>query len=450
MYETVTELVNIWDKVKKELADSIEDPKFFDVFLSDSSIHSIEGNTMTVAVTTKFAASVLSSQYLDKVQNSVKNVVGSNLKVKFDIPENLKNSPVQTEEKPQYFKNVRINKTLTFDSFITGQSNLEAKQASMLIASNPGKQFNPLFVYSNPGLGKTHLLQAIVNYINVTQPGKKALYCEATDFLNEFVTYATGHIQEKSLQDFISNFDVLLIDDIQILANKVQTQAFFFAVFEKFYNQGKQVIITSDKHPSELKGFEERLQSRFGQGLTVSINQPDSLTCEGIIRSKISNGPIDLNAFDPKVISFIAEKFSKNIRDIDQALNKLVFHVTAFKPTKYIDMDTAMEALQSLIDVKDAKKKLNEQRIINTVAEYYSLTPSQLIGPSRQGDVALARHISMYLIRALLDVPFTKIGFIFGGKDHSTVMNGVTKVENSLKNNVSLQTAVNDIKSLLK
>ena len=301
-----------------------------------------------------------------------------------------------------------------------------------------------------PGLGKTHLLQGIVNFIREKIPGKKALYCESGDFFQEFVDFASGQKQIDSLKAFILSHDVLLIDDIQLLSNREKTLVFFFEIFNRLVTQGKQIVITSDKAPSELKGFEERLKSRFSSGLTVVINQPEVPTCVAILRSKIENSPLDINSFYPKVLDFIGEKFSKNVREIDSALNRLVWYVTNYRPTKYIDMQTAMEALQNLIDVKDAKQKLSEQRIINVVSDYYGVTPSQMTGPTREGKVTMARHVAMYLIRSMLDVPFTKIGIIFGGKDHSTVMSGVTKVEKSLKTNTLMQTAVSEIKSQLK
>lgn len=450
MPETVTELQNLWAAIIRKLRENVEDVRFFDVFLSESYIHSYENNVMTVAVNSKLAATILEQKYMSVFQQTVKAVTGATAKIKFDVAENLKSTEVATKEKPVYFKNSIVNQNLTFDNFITGPSNLEAKQAAMYIASNPGKSFNPLFIYSNPGLGKTHLLQGIVNFIREKIPGKKALYCESGDFFQEFVDFASGQKQIDSLKAFILSHDVLLIDDIQLLSNREKTLVFFFEIFNRLVTQGKQIVITSDKAPSELKGFEERLKSRFSSGLTVVINQPEVPTCVAILRSKIENSPLDINSFDPKVLDFIGEKFSKNVREIDSALNRLVWYVTNYRPTKYIDMQTAMEALQNLIDVKDAKQKLSEQRIINVVSDYYGVTPSQMTGPTREGKVTMARHVAMYLIRSMLDVPFTKIGIIFGGKDHSTVMSGVTKVEKSLKTNTLMQTAVSEIKSQLK
>ena len=450
MNETISELQNTWSRIQNELAKNIEDRHFFDVYLNDSYIHSIENGVMTVVLGSNLAVTILSTKYTSLVQEAARNVLGSSIKVKFDFKDNIKAVDELLEEKHLFFKSQVINPSLTFDSFVSGPSNLEAKQAALFVASNPGKAFNPLFIYSNSGLGKTHLLQAIVNYVHDKFPGKKTLYCDSNDFLSEYVKLITGVYKGTTLKDFITSVDYFLIDDIQNLASKEQTLIFFFDIFNILHSHGKQIVITSDKHPSELKSFDERLKSRFAAGLTISINQPDVSTCVSILKNKIENSLLDINSFDPKVLELIAQNFSKNIRDIDSAFNRLLWYVTSFRPTKYITMDIAYEALQSLIDVKQSKQKLNEQRIISVVADYYNKTPSQLTGTSRQGDIVFARHIAMYMIRKLLDTPYTKIGMIFGGKDHSTVMNGVEKVEKELKINPNIETVINEIKALLK
>ena len=447
MPDTITELSNLWARIKKLLDEKIGDSRVSDVFLGKTRIYSFENDEMLVATETKFAATILRQKYQNIIDQTVKEVVGRPVKVSFAHSESLKKSVPQIEDTPQYFKNVSVNPALTFDNFVSGPSNLEAKQAGVFVTSNLGKSFNPLFIYSDPGLGKTHLLHAIANEVRLQNQGMRCLYCEANDFIEQFVTFVKD---VNSLMNFIKSYDVLLIDDVQYLAAKERTSEFFFNIFNHFLNQGKQVVITSDRHPQDLKGFEERLKSRFVQGLTVSIGQPDIQTCINIIKNKIDNGSMDINAFDPRVIEFIAEKFSKNIRDIDQALNKVIYYTNFYRPTKYISFDVAMEALAPLVSVKDAKSKVSERVIIEKVADYYNLMPSQLTGPSRQADIALARHIAMYLIRTILDTPFTKIGYIFGGKDHSTVMNGVTKVEKTLKTNTALQQAVEEIKKNLK
>ena len=450
MNETISELRSSWSRIQTELSKSIEDRHFYDVYLSESYIHSIQNGVMTVVVGSNLAVTILSSKYTSLIQEAAKTVLGVPIKVKFNIKENIKTSSENEENKEVFFKNQIINPSLTFDSFITGPSNLEAKQAALFVAQTPGKAFNPLFIYSNSGLGKTHLMHAIVNYVHENMPGKKALYCDSNEFFNEFVKFLGGEQKGTAFKDYCSGFDFFLIDDIQNIASKEQTLITFFEIFNALYAQGKQIVITSDKHPQDLKNFDERLKSRFASGLTITINQPDVSTCVAILKNKIENSLLDINSFDPKVLELIATNFSKNIRDIDSAFTKLLFYVTSFRPTKYISLEIAQEALQPLLDVKQSKQKLNEQRIISIVADYYNKTPSQITSTSRQGDLVFARHIAMYLIRKMLDTPYTKIGMVFGGRDHSTVMNGVEKVEKELKTNPNIETAINEIKALLK
>ena len=449
--ETVSESIHLWSKVLNNLESKIDDRRIFDAFLSDSKIFSFEGNKMVVAVTSSLAATLLTNKYLDVIQSSVREITGQRVDIKLENAENLKSTPKEVEEQPKYFRYSTVNDSLNFDNFITGPCNIEAKQAAILIAKYPGsRDYNPLFIYSESGLGKTHLLSAIANYTKQVSGNKKALYCSATDFLEEYFSASSGEKEYSKLRDFIISHDLLLIDDVQMLGGKEKTTDFLFQVFQKMYSNGKQIVITSDKHPSELKGFDERLKSRFAGGLSISIGAPDVQTCVSILKSKISAGPIDINAFDEDVIEFIGQKFSKNIRNIDEALHKLVYYTTAFKPTKHINMEITLEALQPLLDIRAEKQKLSEQKILSVVADFYNLTPQQITGSSRQGQIALARHISMYLIRTMLNVPYTKIGHIFGGKDHSTVMNGVEKVEKDVKNKPLLQEALTEIKKRLK
>ena len=450
MNDTISELRSAWSRIQDELGKNIEDRHFFDVYLSESYIHSIENGVMTVVVGSNLAVTILSTKYSTLISEAAKNVLGTAVKVKFNIKENIKTVTELTEDKQTFFKSQVINPSFTFDSFIAGPSNLEAKQAALYVAQNPGKAFNPLFIYSNSGLGKTHLMHAIVNYIHEKMPGKKALYCDSNDFFNEYIKFLSGQNKGTAFKDYCTSCDFFLIDDIQNIASKEQTLVTFFEIFSLLYSHGKQIVITSDKQPAELKNFDERLKSRFAAGLTIPINQPDVQTCLAILRNKIENSLLDINSFDPKVLELIAQNFSRNIREIDSAFNRLLFYVTSFRPTKYITLDIAYEALQPLLDVKQSKTKMNEQKIISVVADYYNKTPSQITGTSRQGDIVFARHIAMYMIRKMLDTPYTKIGMIFGGKDHSTVMNGVEKVEKELKTNPNIETVINEIKSLLK
>lgn len=452
MNESISEVTRSWTRILAEIQEAINDSRIFDAFISDSRPVSYSNGKLVVAFNSGLAISLMSTKYKETFEGIIKRELGNdNLKIEFVDAAKVTEIEVKKEPvKPQYFTSSSINRRETFDNFVIGPSNKPAYQAALYIAGNSGKLYNPLFIYSNPGLGKTHLLNAIGNYIEEKSGDKKALYVTSDDFMSEFVSVVRGEESGEKLKQFIVSHDILLIDDIQLIAGKEQTETFFFQVFTKMYNLGKQIVITSDKHPQQLKGFEERLVSRFQSGLTIEILSPEIDTCVKILETKIKSSPLNLESFDPDVLRFVAEKFSKNIRSIDEALHRIVFYATSINPTDRVTMDVALEALQPLIDVKESKSKLSEQKIINAVCDYYNVTPSQLTGKSRPSNIVLPRHICMYLIKDMLDTPYTKIGMTFSGKDHSTVMAAVKKVETELKTNSLLETAVNDIKKSLK
>ncbi len=449
---STSEYANLWHKVLDDLKGEINNNIMYSAFLEDSYIHKISGSNAVIVVNSDTAQLIIEKDYLKSINNFLKKHSNENIVAKIISSNSLKIDEEKEEEvlnQGDFFLHSQVNSSLTFDNFIVGHFNRQAKQAALYIASNPGKVYNPLFIYSQSGLGKTHLLHAIANYIKDTS-SLKVLYCSADDFFTEYIRVVRGEKGQDAMKNYIGQFDVLLIDDIQFFSGKSQTETFFFQVFQRMQNAKKQIVITSDKHPNDLNGFEERLTSRFASGLVMNIDAPDVKTCVEILKSKINSGPLDINTFDESVLNFIAEKFSKSVRSLDEALNRIIFYTTSFKPTKQITMEIAMEALQNLIDIREAKNKINEDRIISAVAEYYSLTPSQLTGTARQSEIALPRHIAMFLIRDMLGVPYTKIGYIFGGKDHTTVMHGVEKVEKELKNNTAMQSAIETIKTNLK
>lgn len=454
MITTISEKRQIWDRVLIGIQNEIMDPRIFDSFFNNSYIYSISGDTIVVSVNSKLAANLISTKYNDLISEVVAQTTQSKFKLVF-MPESeiqASATPVteKVEEKKQFFVNSFINPKHTFDSFVVGQCNREASQASLMIASNSGKLFNPLFIYSQSGLGKTHLLHAIGNYIKENTPRLKVLYISTDDFVDEFVRSVRGDREIEELRDFFKTVDVLLIDDIQFLADKNKTADMFFNVFNTMINLGKQVVLTSDRHPNDLKGLEARLVTRFNAGLSINIQEPDKETLLSILKMKIEANNLDITNFDDDVLDFIAEKFSKNIRELEGAINRLLFYSINIKQSKHIDLPLAIESVSSIINVKETERMLSEERIIEVVADYYNLTVSQLKGNVRTSQLALARHISMYLIRTMLDVPFKKIGQTFGGKDHSTVMSAVEKVESNLKTNPQLSQAIHEIQNRLK
>ena len=453
MIRSLSEITQLWDKALVKIEERLGEKQIFDSFFANSYINEINNNEITVVVNSALAVKLISTKYDDIITDVINELTESNFKMKYILASEIKQneSPANVVKKQNYFKDATLNPKLTFDNFVVGDFNREASQASLYVASNPGKTFaQPLFIYSNSGLGKTHLLQAIGIYIvKEVKPGAKILYIPASDFVEEYIRFIKGEKDAQSLKDFFDTIDVLLLDDIQLLANKNQTQEMFFTIYNKLIENNKQIVLTSDKQPSELHGLEDRLVTRFSKGLTVKINEPDQNTCVEILKKKIIANGLDITLFDDSVLYFFAEKFSKDIRELEGALNRLIFHIITNKQTGRITMDVAVEAVQSLVGGKSISTQLNEQKIINVVADYYNLTSSQLTGKIRTGQIALARHIAMYLIRIKLDVPLKKIGDMFGGKDHTTVMSAITKVDKELKTNENLKAAVEELQKRL-
>ena len=457
MNNTVSEIARIWQKTLKIIDERLQERQIFDSFFANTYIYDYHGDIVIVVTKDQTSQRLLSSKYIDLIKEAFFDVTETNCNFKFALAEDIAKSNAQankaknSDEQPSFFKDAFIQDALTFDSFVNGEFNNEAYRAAKVIAKDPGKVFNPLFIYSNSGLGKTHLLHAIGNYIKtVSKPGAKVLYINADDFVNEYVKFVKGEKESESLKDFFSTVDVLLLDDVQFLQNKVKTEEMFFCIYEKMIINKKQIVITSDRQPAELKGLEERLVTRFSQGLTVKINDPDQDTCVKILKKIIKEKGFVVDDFDPAVLYFFAEKFSDNIRDLEGMFNRLTFYVSGKPEIKKITLDVAIEAVENITNIKNAAAQLSEQKIINVVSDYYNLTPSILAGKTRTGQIALARHVAMYLIRINVDIPLTKVGKMFGGRDHTTVMNGIAKVENMLKTDDALKAVIAELQKRLK
>ena len=445
----IIELRQLWERILEGVKEDF-DAKVYDSMLLDSYLSRIDGTKLVVVVNSSTAAKLLNENYSDFINGVVRSKTQSDYVVEFIDKEHEEIDVAVEEKNSVFFKSSFINQQLNFDNFVVGESNREASQAALVIAANPGRTYNPLFIYSDSGLGKTHLLHAVGNYIKTNNPSKKVLYLPAEDFFDEYVNYVKG---KESSEDLVSFFkrevDVLLLDDVQLLANKKNTLVIFFNVFSSMLNAGKQVVVASDKSPNELEGFEARLITRFNAGLTVNIKALDLETSKNILRTKIKMLDLDINNIDEEAIDFYAKKFSRSVRDLEGALNRLMF-ISTIKGPGRITLEVAMDAVKNQLDIETEKQTLSEQKILNVVADYYNLPVHQLTGKQRTNQVAMPRHIAMYLIRTLLDVSYTKIGQSFGGKDHSTVMNGVEKVEKQLKTDQSLQKAIEDLKNKLK
>ncbi len=454
MVLTLDQKTSLWNKVLGKVKIKITDRHLFDSFLSDTKIYKIDGNKMIISTGSKLSCQFLNSNdhYLQTISSCVKDATETEYEISFiskdDIKELNKKSPI-FETKSPFFSNCSLNNKFTFDNFVVGSCNREAVQASLLVASNPGVSFNPLFIYAKSGLGKTHLIHALGNYIRANNPYKKVLYITTDAFIDEYIKYSRGDQQEDNLKDFLKTIDVLLVDDIQFLSEKIKTSEMFFNVFNSLISNNKQIVLTSDRHPNELKGLEERLVSRFNMGLSVNIKNPDTSTLIEILKTKIESNGLDVSNFDEDGLTFLAENFSKNVRELEGALNRLLFYTINSKKTSRIDLITIKESVKPMMSTKDKSKIVTEDKIIEVVGEHYHLTETQIKSKVRTSQIALARQICMYLCRTLVGTPYIKIGKIFG-RDHSTVITACEKVDLMLKTDPLLQNAINTLKKQLK
>ena len=459
MVVTLSEMKSLWDKTLKRIKTKLNDDPSFDYFFGNSYIYDQNGSNIVLVVSNKVAKAVIEDKYIELVIDSLSEFEDQEFAIKIMTEEEIVKSKKQSskeEIKPkkkefEYFENSTPNPELRFDNFVVGEFNKDVHKAALFVARNGGTLFNPLFIYSRSGLGKTHLLHAIGNDIKANRmPDARILYITANDFVEAYIKFVKAESDNRSLKDYFKDVDILLFDDIQFLSEKVKTQEMFFYIYQNLVNKGKRIIITSDRQPNELNGLEDRLVTRFTQGLTVKINEPDINTCVEILKNKIVNHGLKVEKFDANVIYFLAEKFSRDVRELEGALNALVFDCFNLGEDEKVTMDIAVKAVSSIKGGKHIASQLSETKIINTVADYYNLTPSQITGKDRNSQIVLARHIAMYLIRNNLDIPLKKIGETFGGRDHTTVMSAIMKVDKELKTDEQLQSAIKDLEKKIK
>ena len=339
----------------------------------------------------------------------------------------------------------KFNKKYTFDNFVVGKSNQVVCAAMQRVAENPGTKYNPLFIYSGVGLGKTHLLHAVGNYLNEHQPNLNVLYVTCEKFTNDYVDSIRNGKEKSSLdfRDKYRNVDVLMVDDIQFISNKMGIQEEFFNTYNELYQNNKQIIIASDRSPKEMTALEERLRSRFSSGLIQDIQEPDYETKVAIIKKKCSQ---EGYLVDNNVIDLIAQRTGTNIREMEGILSKVVFYSSLLgKPNTTIE-----DALEALKDYGESEKTdVDADKIINTVCDFFKVTKEELIGKKKNKEIVEPRQMCIYLINEMLNIPLTAIGALFGGRDHTTIMHARDKIGNQVKINPHIKTLVNDIKSRL-
>ena len=436
---------NFWNQVLDQLEFEFDNDTFNEVF-RPCVVHEFRNGYIVVITPNDYIKTRLNKLYIHRINDIIATLIKDEVvKVKFITKDEIKEEPIITKPEPNLKNKYRnnLNANYNFNNFVVGQSNMFAFRMAMKVADQPGEVANPFYIFGSVGLGKTHLMEAIGNYILDNDVNKKVLYVKASEFLEDYGKMCSGNLSNEFFNEKYRNLDVLLIDDIQTLELGRKSQLEFFKIFDILYSDNKQIVITSDRPAKELN-IMERLTSRFEVGLTVDVQIPNLEHRISIVKKKLTENGYE--NIEEDVCEFIAENFSNNIRELEGAINRLINYCLTCNLD--INLDSAKEALAAIISSGNKVKYSNNDyytEMIGVVADFYSITIDDITGTKRQGKIVLARQIAMYILKTKYGLAYKKIGSFFGGKDHSTVMSSVEKIENEIKQNPDLKLAVDTI-----
>lgn len=450
------DLKQMWEKVLSKIQSKVS-MIYYELWVEPIEVLDYTDKLILVANSAGAKKQLIKNHTAD-LEECIKSVFGYATEYEILDPQEKeeylkKNQPQenkQVEDEGDDAKKFMFNAKYTFDNFIVGKSNQFCYAAARAVAENPGQKLNPLFIYGGVGLGKTHLLHAIGNYIKQNNPKLKIQYVTCDQFTNDYISSLgtnkeVGSIKGTALfREKYRNIDVLMIDDIQFIASRTSTQEEFFNTFNDLYQQNKQIIISSDRPPKEIETLEERLRSRFSMGLIQDMQKPDFETRVAILRKKAQ---IERYFIDDDAIEFIAEKVDTNIRELEGMLSKVYFFASLLGK-KSASILEAQEALKEQLDVQ--KEKLTPEKIIQTVCTYFGIEYSEITGKKKSKEIVEPRMMAIYLINDMIDIPLISIGRIFGGRDHTTIIHSRDKISELLKRDHKTKTIINDIKQQIK
>ncbi len=448
----------LWSKVLDQIKNEVNSLSY-NTWFAETKLYKLDGDKAIIIVPMAVHKThLMDSNYSSLIIDKLLDITGSNYELKFFIQEEIdeKKEENKREEiivndsfpKQNDVVHNNLNKKYTFNNFIVGNSNKFAQAASLSVAENPGNMYNPLFLYGDSGLGKTHLMHAIGNYI-VENSNKKVLYVTSEQFRQDFVRAnrkddsGTNFNYIDFFKDKYRNIDVLIIDDIQFLGGAAQSQQEFFHTFNNLYQDSKQIIISSDRSPKDLKLLEDRLKTRFTWGLQVNIFAPDAALKKEILKKKIIAGNFEKD-IPEDVIEYIANNIGPDVRQLEGSVTRLIAY-SAIMGGEKISLDLAIEALKDFISVGIGEKN-DIRRIQKIVSEYFQISVEDIRSKKRSSNISFPRQIAMYLCRTMTTESFPKIAIEFGGKDHSTVMYSVDKIENEIKVNKDLANIIEKLK----
>lgn len=446
----------IWNNVLSKIKEDINSLSY-QTWFEETELYKLDNNIAKIIVPYAIHKNHIMNNYRDIIIDNLKKCTNNVYELELLLKEDITEPVEETIDNINYFNDdnnlnnnsfidSNLNSKYTFDNFIVGNSNKFAHAAALAVAENPGKMYNPLFIYGNSGLGKTHLMHAIGNYI-VKTSNKKVLYVTSEQFVSDFIgiNKKDENGTNFSYVDFFKqkyrNIDVLIIDDIQYLGGATETQKEFFHTFNTLYGDNKQIIISSDRSPDDLKILEDRLRTRFCWGLPVDIFPPDFELRVAILKKRILGEAINKD-IPEQVVEYMASNLGSDIRQLEGAVTRLVAYSTIMGSE--IDLDLAIEALRDYIN-KGVSEKNNVNKIQKVVAEYFQISVEDLKSKKRNSNISFPRQIAMYLCRKFTDESFPKIGIEFGGKDHSTVMHSCEKIEREIKINKDLEKTIDKL-----
>ena len=440
----------IWDSFIEEIKKSTSKLSF-DMFFSDLSLYKLDVDNKIIYIQLEDISIIkfLREKYIVQIEDIFSRMLGDDIQVVIKSKDEYKSNKIDKKKKVRkslYKDNSKLfNPKFNFENFVVGGNNRFAYAASLAVAESPAEAYNPLFLYGGSGLGKTHLMQAIGIQVIKNDPTSNVLYISSETFTNELIeainTQNTNQFKEK-----YRNIDILLIDDIQFLEGKEATQEEFFHTFNTLYENNKQIVISSDRPPSNLQKLDERLTTRFGFGITADVQPADFETRVAILKKKIELADIEVDSDIEEVCNLIAEKIKYNIRELEGAMNRMISFSEIMN--NKIDLDFAKIVLKDIY--RDTDKAIAPERIRSTVASYYDIKVSDLDSKRRTAEIALARQVAMYLCRESTDFSFSKIGEIFGGRDHSTVMSNCNKIQTLYQEDELIKYDIDEINKKLK
>ncbi len=442
----------VWRAALGELQVSLS-PANFETWLKDTALVSVDDSRFRVAVPNGFAKDWLESRYRSLICQTLARIVGYSVNVDFEVRDGLAAAAPDNAAPPAPVRlepgrvggdgaAPTLNPRYTFRSFIVGSANRLAHAASLSVAERPGHAYNPLFLYGGVGLGKTHLMHAIGNQVIARFPRKKVVYATSEKFTNEFIT----SIQQGKIDEFRNRYrriDLLLIDDIQFIADKERTQEEFFHTFNAIHEDGKQIVLSSDRPPKGIVTLEERLRSRFEWGLIADLTAPDLETRIAILRAKAEEQSVPISG---EALEFVARKVASNIRELEGALIRVVAY--ANMSGMPITTELAAAVLSNVL-YQPKRRAVTPERIAQAVSEYYGVDLDALKGQKRDRNIVTPRQIAMFLMRAETDVSLLRIGAELGNRDHSTVLHACDKIERASRENEELRRELAAVRELI-